>query len=171
MSRHRPDTIELLNPTSGTADVSGWFLSDDFNNPKKFRIPNNTTISASGFVLFDESHFNVGPTAFALSSDSDEVWLFSADIAGNLTGYVHGFRFGAAEDGVTFGRHVTSTGGEHFVAQASRNTRFSERRPESRADRHRGSSLSSHGSRGRQRQLGRRVHRTAEHHRRRSLAL
>jgi hypothetical protein len=114
------DTIELHNPASAVADIGGWFLSDDFNSPKKFRIPSGTTISAGGFLTFDEAQFNVGPTAFALSSDGDEVWLFSADAAGNLTGYVHGFRFGAAEDGVSFGRHVTSTGEEHFVAQASR---------------------------------------------------
>ncbi len=114
------DTIELHNPTAGAANISGWFLSDDFNSPKKFRIPSGTTIPAGGFVTFDEAQFNVGATSFALSSDGDEVWLFSADAATNLTGYVHGFRFGAAEDGVSFGRHITSTGGEHFVAQASR---------------------------------------------------
>jgi hypothetical protein len=33
-------------------NVGGWFLSDDFNTPKKFRIPNGTMISARGFVVF-----------------------------------------------------------------------------------------------------------------------
>lgn len=114
------DTIELHNPSGVAADISGWFLSDDFNNPKKYRIANSTSIAAGGFVAFDESQFNTGSTAFALSSDGDEVWLFSADLAGNLTGYVHGHRFGAAENGVSFGRHITSTGQEHFVAQSAR---------------------------------------------------
>src|SRR5262249_14237995 len=49
--------------------------------------------------------------------DGDEIYLFSADASGNLTGYSHGFHFGAAAGGVTFGRYVTSTGDEHFVAQ------------------------------------------------------
>jgi len=114
------DTIELHNPTAGAAGIGGWFLSDDFNSPKKFRIPSGATISAGGFLAFDESQFNVGTNSFALSSDGDEVWLFSADATGNLTGHVQGFRFGAAEDGVSFGRHVTSTGEEHFVAQSAR---------------------------------------------------
>jgi hypothetical protein len=113
------DSIELHNPTGAEANVGGWFLSDDFNTPKKFRITNGTTIAAGGFLVFDESQFNVGATSFGLSSDGDEVWLFSADVAGNLTGYVHGFAFGAAEDDVTFGRHLTSTGEEHFVAQSA----------------------------------------------------
>src|SRR5204862_884808 len=43
-----------------------------------------------------------------------------ADAAGNLTGYSHGFTFGAAQDGVSFGRFVNSTGEEQFPAQISR---------------------------------------------------
>src|SRR5207253_6144243 len=38
---------------------------------------------------------------------------------GDLTGYFHGFKFGAGENGVSFGRHVTSEGKEHFVAQTA----------------------------------------------------
>ena len=112
------DAIELYNPTAGTVDLGGWWLSDDFNTPKKFRIPNGTMVSAGGFVVFTEADFNPGGNGFALSSDGDEVWLFSANTIGNLTGYVNGHAFGAAEDGVTFGRFVTSLGEEHFVAQA-----------------------------------------------------
>ncbi len=114
------DTIELHNPTAAPADVSGWWLTDDFNTPAKYRIPNGTIIASNGYVTFDEAQFNIGATAFGLAADGDEVWLFSADLAGNLTGYVHGHSFGAADDGVSFGRHVTSEGKEHFVAQISR---------------------------------------------------
>jgi hypothetical protein len=114
------DTIELHNPTALPADISGWWLTDDFNTPAKFRIPNGTVIASNDYVTFDESQFNPGGAGFALSSDGDEVWLFSADAAGHLTGYVHGYTFGAADDGVSFGRHVTSEGREHFVAQAFR---------------------------------------------------
>ncbi len=114
------DAIELHNPTGGSVDISGWYLSDDFNAPRKFRIPAGTILPGGGYRVFDESQFNGGPGAFALSSDGDEVWLFSADAAGNLTGYVHGHRFGAADDGVTFGRLVTSDGREYFAPQAAR---------------------------------------------------
>jgi hypothetical protein len=114
------DTIELHNPTVQSANIGGWWLTDDFNTPAKFRIPDGTAIAANGYVTFDESQFNPGGTGFGLSSDGDEVWLFSADGAGNLTGYVHGHSFGAAEDGVSFGRYVTSEGKEHFVAQTAR---------------------------------------------------
>jgi hypothetical protein len=116
------DAIELYNPTGDAVDIGGWFLTDDSATPQKFRIPDGTQIPARGYLVFDESDFNSGdvPSAarFALSSTGDEVFLFSADAEGNLTGYLHGFSFGAAEIGTTFGRHVISTGDDHFVAQA-----------------------------------------------------
>ncbi len=114
------DTIELHNPSGMVADIGGWFLSDDFNTPTKYRIANGTSLAPGGYITFNEEQFNTGPTGFALGSDGDEVWLFSADLAGSLTGYMHGHRYGAAEDGVSFGRHVTSTGMEYFVAESAR---------------------------------------------------
>jgi hypothetical protein len=114
------DTIELFNPASSRVDISGWFLSDDFHEPRKFSFPAGTALDAGAYLVADETVFNVGPAAFALSSLGEEAYLFSGD-GTNLTGYYHGFKFGAAANGVSFGRHVTSTGAEKFVAQA-RNT-------------------------------------------------
>ena len=116
------DTIELFNPTSSAVNVGGWFLTDDRQTPKKFRIPDGTRIASGGFLVFDETQFNAipgGPTAFGLSSLGDNAYLFSADATGNLTGYAHGFGFGAAIRDVTFGRYVLSTGEEDFVLQIS----------------------------------------------------
>lgn len=110
------DTIELHNPTAAPADISGWFLTDNHKKPDKYRIPDNTVIPPYGFVTFDESQFNTGSGAFALSSLGEEVYLFSGDGV-HLTGYRHGFEFGAQVNGVSFGRHVTSDGREHFVTQ------------------------------------------------------
>ena len=109
------DAIELYNPTASPVSIGGWFLTDDFAAPKKYRI-SDTNVPPHGFVLFDEAQFNTGPAPFALGSLGEEVWLFSGD-GTNLTGYAHGFRFGAAFNGVTFGRHVISTGREDFPAQ------------------------------------------------------
>ncbi len=113
------DVVELHNPGTNDADISGWYLTDDSGEPKKYQFPPNTIIPAGGFALFDETnHFNTGPNAFALGSDGDDLYLFSG-AGGLLTGYAHGFSFGAAQNGVTFGRYVTSQGEEHFVAQAT----------------------------------------------------
>ena len=118
-----PDAIELHNPTASDADLGGWFLTDDSKNPIKFRIPNGTMIPAGGYLVFTETNFNATPgvgTSFSLSSFGEEVYLLAGNPAGtNLTGYSHGFSFGAAALGVSFGRHVISTGDERFVAQIS----------------------------------------------------
>ena len=114
------DAIELFNPSATDMDIGGWFLADDPSVPKKFRIPDGTMISAFGYRVFTEADFNPTPgtnSTFALSSRGESVYLFSADSATNLTGYSHGFDFGAAASGVTFGRLVISTGEEQFPAQ------------------------------------------------------
>jgi hypothetical protein len=116
------DAIELFNPGESIAAIGGWYLADDVAVPKKFRIPAGTTIAPGGYLVFDETHFNPTPgvpPSFSFSARGEEVYLFSGDAPGNLTGYAHGFRFGAAESGVSFGRYVTSTGAEHFPAQTS----------------------------------------------------
>ncbi len=127
------DAIELYNPSANRAEIGGWFLTDDRTEPRKFRVPDGTEIPVGGYLVFDEDDFNsdpASPTSFLLSSLGEDVYLFSADPEGTLTGYVHGFRFGAAENGVTFGRYVTSTGEDHFVAQVTPTLTVSNAGPE-----------------------------------------
>ncbi|MBI1841066.1 MAG: lamin tail domain-containing protein [Verrucomicrobia bacterium] len=113
------DLIELLNPTAENADVSRWYLTDDFATPRKFQIPANTIIAPGGYLAFREKQFGGGAVPFKLGADGDDVYLFSADAAGTLTGYVTGYTFGASLDGVSFGRHTNSVGQIHFTAQKS----------------------------------------------------
>ncbi len=114
------DSIELHNPTDQTVQVGGWWLSDDFATPKKFRIPAPTPIGARGYVNFAETQFNPGVgTSFGLNSEGDELWLFSADPDGNLTGYAQGLDFGASANGVSFGRFTNSLGEIDYPAQAT----------------------------------------------------
>lgn len=114
------DSIELFNPTTNAVNLGGWFITDDFFTPKKYRIPNGTTIPPLGYVVFDENQFNnqsVATNNFRLSSTGDDVWLFSGDANTNLTGYYHGAEFEASANGSSFGSHLTSVGAEHFVTQ------------------------------------------------------
>lgn len=114
------DWIELQNLSSSQVDISGWFLSDDPAAPKKYRIPDGTILEPEGFQIFIEGDFNDMPGSifsFALDSAGDSIYLTSADAGTNLTGYSHGFTFGAAAADVTFGRYVNSTGEEQFPPQ------------------------------------------------------
>jgi hypothetical protein len=112
------DFIELFNTGAATVDISGWYLSDDLKDPKKFRI-GDVQLASQEYRAFTDVEFGAGANGFGLGATGDDVYLFSADANGELTGYVHGFSFGASPAGVTFGRERTSDGYEFFVARTS----------------------------------------------------
>ncbi len=114
------DSVELYNPNSTNVDIGNWYLTDDRTVPKKFRIPSPAVIAANGYKVFTENDWNADPLStnhFRLNSHGEEIYLYSADTGGNLTGYSDGFAFGAAQNGVSFGRYVISTGEAQYPAQ------------------------------------------------------
>ena len=52
------DSIELVNPTEASVDMSGWFLSDSKSNYRKYRIPNGTVIGPGDYAVVDAAQFN-----------------------------------------------------------------------------------------------------------------
>ncbi|MCX8157985.1 MAG: lamin tail domain-containing protein [Verrucomicrobiae bacterium] len=110
--------VELANLGDTPADISGWWLTDDLNQPFKFQFPSNSIIPPGGFRVVMESELISGMGGLTWSGSGGAVGLFSANPQGQLSGYYHGFNFRGSEVGVSWGRHVTSTGAEHFVRQA-----------------------------------------------------
>jgi hypothetical protein len=97
--------------------VSGWFLTDNKAMLTKYQIPAGTVIAARGFAVFDQDQFNANPDApgsFSLSEHGEDVYVV-ADSSGCETGYCDGFTFGDMENGVAYGRYVTSVGEVHLV--------------------------------------------------------
>lgn len=119
------DTIELFNTTGSAIDVRGWYLSDNDDIPLKAKIPDRAeyNIPAGGYAVITEADFFTAPgtglPGFRLSEFGEEVFIFSADALGVLTGYSHGFEFGAEVNGTSIGRVVTTDGREHFTALSS----------------------------------------------------
>lgn len=113
------DSMELYNPTGTNVNIGGWFLTDDFYAPKKYRIPAGTTIPAGGYLVFDENQFNAGGSGFRFNEYGEFAYLFSGDAATNLTGYVQGYEFGEAPNGVSFGRYLNSQTNVQFVLQSA----------------------------------------------------
>jgi hypothetical protein len=116
------DAVELRNLSASPVDVSGWFISDDLADLRKFRIPNGTIIPAGGYKVFYEFEFNPQPgfaRSFSFSSaKGDDVWLTAADGLGTATGYRDFAKFGPQFNGVSFGRFTTSVGAD-FTAMSS----------------------------------------------------
>lgn len=116
------DAIEVRNIGGVTVDISGWYLSDGLGNPLKYVIPANTVLAPGQHVVFYEVQFNTlnQVTPFSLSSaNGDEVYLSAASGAGVLTGYRAEARFGAAEQGISIGRYLSSIGAQ-FTALRER---------------------------------------------------
>lgn len=113
------DAVELFNPNGTSVNLGGWFLTDDFYAPKKFRIPDGTTIPAGGYLVFDETQFNTGANAFRFNEYGEWAYLFGGDANTNLTGYYHGYEFGEAPNGVSFGRYTNSQADVQLVLQSA----------------------------------------------------
>jgi hypothetical protein len=111
------DMVELYNPMNFEVNLSGWFLSDDAHDPFRYRIPDGTYIAGKSFLVLNDAQFHGKDSGFGLSATGDAVYLFAADKLGNLLGYYHGFSFGGADPGVSFGVYTSSEGKQHFVPQ------------------------------------------------------
>ena len=98
--------IELRNTGASAANISYWWLSNDFNAPKKYQFPNGTSIPAGGYLVVEAATFG---SAFTLDSTGGEICLSEGPSGGTLTGYRSQVKYGVAEAGVSFGR-VECTG-------------------------------------------------------------
>jgi hypothetical protein len=118
--------VELYNPTSAAVNIGGWYLSDrrdDEASLRKHRIAAGASVPAGGYLVIYEQQFNASPGSpgsFALDPRGGGVYLAAADGAGNLTGYITGAEFGAAEPGVSSGTHLNSAGRRDFVPLSER---------------------------------------------------
>ncbi len=115
------DALELFNASDAPLDVSGWWLSDDKDDLRKFRIPAGTILSPRGFAVLYEYQFNPEPgvgSSFEFSSAyGDSAWLSATDANGQLTGFRGHVKFGPQFNGVSFGRVPTSVGVDFAAMQ------------------------------------------------------
>lgn len=80
------DWVEFYNPGSSSINMAGMYLTDDFSNLTKFRIPtgssSSTTISADNHRVFwfdDETYKGSNHANFKLSSNGDRLALVATD--------------------------------------------------------------------------------------------
>jgi len=118
------DWIELYNASTNAIDVDGWYVSDDESDFTKVSISGIGAISAGGYAVlteYDDFGTNVlaaGTNGFALSEFGETLYL-SSGTNGVMTGYRETEAFGAAENGITFGRYVKSNGAVDFTAMSN----------------------------------------------------
>lgn len=105
--------IELHNPGTSPVDIGGWGVTDDPLVPAKAVVATGTTIPANGAVQFTAASLGFSPNPLGGS-----VFVFARS-GGALTGYGHGWKFGATDAAFALGRVVDSTGEESLVPLAA----------------------------------------------------
>ena len=112
------DWIELRNVTDQEVELTGRYLSDEPNNPRKWSFPAGTTIAANGFLIVwadEDSTDTPGLHAsFKLSSsDGDEIFLTDTDA--NLNAVLDSVVFGSQETDRSYGRTAADPGEFDFM--------------------------------------------------------
>jgi hypothetical protein len=100
------DWIELRNITDAEVDLTGRYLSDEPNNPRKWQFPAGTKIPADGYLLVwadeDGSAAEGLHASFKLSASGEEVFLTDTDA--NLNAILDSVAFGKLETDTSYAR-------------------------------------------------------------------
>ena len=103
------DWIEIYNAADQAIDLSGFYLTDDLNDPTKWQIPSDTIIEPEGFLLFwadgqDDTEEGYH-TNFQLSASGEDIALFNPDgILIDIVTYpdqIYDISFGRQADGLS----------------------------------------------------------------------
>jgi hypothetical protein len=105
---HFDDWLELYNPGSQSADLSGYYLTDDLTNRTASILPPGTVIPPGGFVLvwadgdLQQTDVALGRfhAGFSLSRSGEQLGLYAPD--GSL---VDGLSFGPQTNNVSMARY------------------------------------------------------------------
>ena len=101
------DWIELYNASDSTIDIAGYFITDDLQEPTKWQISNNsslTSIQPGGFLLLwadDDTAQGDLHLGFKLSGGGEQIGLFAPD--GRTV--IDSLSFGPQEADISFGRY------------------------------------------------------------------
>ena len=106
------DWIELLNVSNEVVDLSGMYLSDSADTPKKWMFPGGTTMAPGGYLIVwadDDTTDQTGlHTNFKLSSGGESILLVDAD--GMANALIDSVAFGELSPDVSYGRYPDGAG-------------------------------------------------------------
>jgi hypothetical protein len=106
------DWIELVNSGSAEADLSGMYLTDDSNKPRKWKFPKGTSMKPGEHLLIwadEDGKDQPGLHAnFKLSKNGETLLLVDSDERGNAV--LDTVEFTSQRDDIAFGRHPDRDG-------------------------------------------------------------
>ncbi|MCB9204371.1 MAG: CotH kinase family protein [Flavobacteriales bacterium] len=104
-----PDWIELYNPNSESIDLTGFYLTDDPDQPTKWQFTSGVLVGFDHFIIYasgeDEPNSNPPHTSFKISQQGETILLFSENLelidSLQLPYVPSDMSYGAATDGAT----------------------------------------------------------------------
>ena len=94
------DWVELYNTTRGAVDLGGYYVTDDLDEPLKWRIPDGTLIRRAGLLLLWADGRDAGlHTNFKLSKGGEQLGLYTPEGVP-----VDTLSFDAQQDDMSYGR-------------------------------------------------------------------
>jgi PKD repeat protein len=119
------DWVELYNTSATTVDLAGKYLSDDMNEPKKWKFPAGTSIDGNGYLMIwcdDDTLDTPGlHSSFKLSKDGEGVFLYDSDLNGNIL--LDSVTFGTQSDDISWGRYPNGTGAFQILTYVTPNSK------------------------------------------------
>ncbi|WP_160168183.1 CotH kinase family protein [Rhodopirellula sallentina] len=76
------DWIELYNPGTTSVDLSGFYLTDDAEDPTQWQFPDGSTIDTGGYLIIwadDDTDQGDDHASFKLSAGGESVLLYNTD--------------------------------------------------------------------------------------------
>ena len=106
------DWIELHNVSDYAVNLSGMYLSDNQNNPRKWQFPDDTQIAPGGYlIVWADEDDNAEPglhANFKLSKNGEIVMLIDIDQRGNQI--LDAIQFRGQQEDIALGRVPNGTG-------------------------------------------------------------
>lgn len=103
------DWVELYNTSSSEFDLSGCYLTDNKDKPRKWQIPSGQSIGAGKYLIIycdgEDVTGSAMHTNFKLSSSGDKLFLYSSTML-----LLDSVKVGVVETDYTWGRLVNGTG-------------------------------------------------------------
>ncbi|MDA3844257.1 MAG: CotH kinase family protein [Candidatus Kapabacteria bacterium] len=98
------DWIELYNNSDINSDISGFYITDNFDTPMKWQVPDNTVIQPRGFLLIradNDPEDGTCHATFKLSKDGEEIGLYAPD----GTTIIDTISYGEQQTDISMGRN------------------------------------------------------------------
>ena len=111
------DIIELYNPTDGNINLAGYYLSDDYDNLKKWVFPQNDSLfilAPNEYLVMwadDEIFQGINHLPFSLNKNGEAVILTHP----NGNEIIHQINFGYQRSNISFGINDQSGEWEYYI--------------------------------------------------------